>query len=66
MTVLYLANNRIQSISSLEDSDWIKQFSLLSLQGNLLKEVSSIELPQNFKVFLSVLFRGMLGDYIME
>lgn len=66
MTVLYLANNRIQSISSLEDSDWIKQFSLLSLQGNLLKEVSSIELPKKFKVFLSVEFRGMLGDSIME
>ena len=37
--VLHLNYNHINSTTSLEKSDWIKHFNLLSLQGNALNEV---------------------------
>lgn len=49
VTHLYLNNNQIKTISSLDDSDWIKHFSLLSLTGNYLQEISTEALSNAFR-----------------
>ena len=41
VTTLYLNNNKINSLSVLENSEWIKNFNVLSLQGNNVREVGN-------------------------
>ena len=40
VTHLYLDNNRIETLAPLENSAWLKRFTLLSLRGNELQDVS--------------------------
>lgn len=36
---LYLDNNSIQSVKELEASEWFTTFRVLSLRGNMIKQV---------------------------